>query len=212
MIRLTTGVLRVVEIMQEENIQNLFMGIKERDFYVLVDQDFFPAAHNMKIGSFTSVHPQPGSDNLMFIMNPKCNSFVSPFQSNLTRKYLAEYNFEIGRRQYFPDYPSRLEAVFLFETEREAHKYISRYEKQVSGRTLKKVRTNGQYCYSLHDSSWVDFSRLTGWKDDDTIDTVCKAYWSGQKVEGQRLKSIEKVWSEEAIIEVLYNGRVDFYE
>ena len=198
--------------MQGENIQNLFMDIKERDFYVLVDPDSFLAVHNMKMGGYFSVHPESGSDNLMFIMNPKGKSFISPFQSNLIRKYLAEYNFEIGRRQYFPDYPSRLEAVFLFETEKEAHKYISRYEKQVSDRILKKVKTNGQYCYSLHDSSWVDFSRLTGWKDNDTIDTVCKAYWSGQKVEDQRLKSIGKVWSEEAIIEVLYNGCVDFYE
>ncbi len=198
--------------MQGEDIQNLFMGVKERDFYVLVDPDSVVAVHNMKNGCYFSVHPQSGSDNLMFITNPKCKSFVSPFQSNLIRKYLAEYNFEIGRRQYFPDYPSRLEAVFLFETEQEAHKYISRYKEQVSNRILKKVRTNGQYCYSLHDSSWVDFFRLEGWKDDDTMDAVCKAYWSGQKVESQRLESMGKVWSEEAIIEVLYNGRVDFYE
>jgi Protein of unknown function (DUF2441) len=193
-----------------ENVQNLFEGDKQRDFYVLIDPDNFLAINNMKVGSFTSLHPQPGLDNLLFLPNPLCTGFISPFQSNLLLKYLAEFNFEISRRRYFPQYPSRLEAVFLFETEEEVQKYISRFEKEVSSRILKKVKTVGSYHYSTHDSSWVDFCRLSGMKNPYTTDNLGKAYWSGEKVENCKLEHFGNPWSENPIFEVLYYGRVDF--
>ena len=90
--------------------------------------------------------------------------------------------------------------------------YKERHTGHVTGRVLKKVRTAGPYIYSTHDSSWVDFLRLDHSCEDETIHDVTQAYWRGGKVEGCQLKSMGKPWSKFPIVEVLYLGRIDFYD
>ena len=148
----------------------------------------------------------------MFIPNPKCQGFVGVFQNNILRQYIAEYNLELSRQASFAQFPSRLHSIFLFETESEAHKYRDRHPWHVENRKLKKVKTVGPYCYSCHDSSWVDFLRIGLSMDAQTIDNVSRSYWSGERVERAQLVAIGKPWTQPAIIEVLFLGRIDFYD
>lgn len=186
-------------------MSDFFVSSEPREFYVWIDN----SNHNANIvKSFTSI-PE-NSNNLMFIPNPKFSGFISTFQVNLLNEYLAEYNFELARRQYFPQHPSRLSAVFLLRSEQEALLYQETHQTHTCGRTLKKVITHGSYSYSIHDAGWVDFLRLAGSKDTGTIHNVCQSYWGGIKVEDCQLQHYGKPWTHGAVFEVLLIGRVDF--
>jgi hypothetical protein len=192
------------------NMQNLFVSENSLQLYVWVDPNDFVANWNLNVvGSFTSTPDASDGDNLMFIPNPKFNNFVSPFQANLLWSYAAEYNLELHRRKYYPKYPSRLKATFLFETKEEASKYRERNREHVAGRELRTVSSIGRYCFSRHDCSWVDFLRLRGSLDDTSISAVCDCYWRGETVEQNKLLHRDQSWSECPIFEVLFMGRVD---
>jgi len=191
-------------------MDNLFESQDARDFFVWVDPNFFLADWNLnKIGSLFSIPSEQDSDNLMFMPNPKFSGFVSPFQASLLWNYKAEYNLELSRRTYFQNYPSRLTAVFLFETKAEADKYAKTNKAHVAGRELKHVKTIGAYKFSRHDSIWVDFLRTWGMKDSNTINSVCGCYWRGITLEQCELSAFGKSYIESPIFEVLFLGRVD---
>jgi hypothetical protein len=129
------------------------------------------------------------------------------------REYMAEYNLEKGREFYnFKSYPSRLNAIYLFDSEEEANKYKARHMNHVDGRILKKAKSVSPCIFSKHDSSWVDFLRLTHSVDAETISFVSKAYWSGVNVKDCQLISMGEPWSQDSIIEVLFIGRIEFYD
>ena len=115
----------------------------------------------------------------------------------MTKQYLIYHG-----DQYYP-------SCSLYETEEEANKYYERNPSHVKGRELKHVRTVGEYKYSRHDSSWVNFLRLDGMKDYNTIHSVCHCYWKGETVEGHKLEFMGNSWTESPIFEILLLGRVD---
>lgn len=126
---------------------------------------------------------------------------------------MAEYNLEMGREHLgFDQYPSRLNAIYLFDGEAEAHKYKTRHLSHVGDRILKKAHSVSACIYSKHDSSWVDFLRLTHSVDAQSISNVSKAYWSGAKVRDYELSSMGTPWSVDPVIEVLFLGRIEFYD
>jgi hypothetical protein len=192
-------------------MSNLHCDQDQREFFVWVDPNDFLARHQIEVvGSFFSVAPDNTAESLMFLPNPNFRGGVSPFHGGLLRQYIAEYNLELGRQNRFPSYPCRLQAMFLFETEDEAHRYRERHGLHVSSRILKRVLTAGPYIYSTHDSSWVDFLRLGHMIDLTSLENVCNAYWSGHPVQKCQLQSMGKLWTQESITEVLYLGRVEF--
>ncbi len=193
-------------------MSNLFEEKEEKHFYCWVDHEFFLADHNYKNGSFFSLNLSSGENNdyLMFIPNPNFNNLISPFQIRLLNSYRVEYNLELYRRQYLSNYPSRLAAVFLFETETEANKYRDRHFEHVGKRVLREVKTVNSFHYSKHDSSWIDFLRLDGTQETETIHNCSKCYWEGIAVKGCELEHFRSKWTEEPIFEILYYGRVNF--
>jgi hypothetical protein len=192
-------------------MNNLYKGDATKEFYVWIDTSNLVVFNNFKVGSLFSVPVFPDIDNLSFIPNEKAKGFISLFQTNLIWRYRTEYNFEMSRRYYFKNYPSRLEAIYLLPSHKEAIKYRDTHIDHVGDRFLKKVRTVGEYTYSVHDTSWVDFSHRLGMLDHDTIHNVCKSYWNGIYVKDCQLESRGKSWTQKPIIEILYLGRVDFY-
>ena len=199
-------------------MDNLVIGSAERDFYVWVNpKDFLTKYWITALGSFVSVSPELGiyesrAQTLMFIPNSEFKGAISPFQNNLLRNYIVEYDLELARQTYFPKYPCRLQVIFLLETQEEAERYRQRHLTHVGDRILKRVQTDGDYCYSLHDSSWVDFLRLGGSKDPESKHCISKAYWNGDLVQDAQLISMGEPWTQEPIIEVLFLGRVNFYD
>jgi hypothetical protein len=202
----------------KSSMQNLLVGTDQCDFYVWINPSDFLVRHQITtVGCFFSVPPGLGSEGpldetLMFVPNPKFRGAISPFQNNLLRNYLAEYNLELSRRHYFPRYPCRLAAIFLLENKEDAYRYRERHMVHVGNRLLKCVKTNGPYHYSRHDSSWIDFMQTGHSMDRDTINHVVRAYWSGTAAEDAGLVSMGEPWSETPLTEVLFLGRVDFYD
>jgi hypothetical protein len=105
-----------------------------------------------------------------------------------------------------------LHSIFLLESEDEANNYTIKHPKHVGDRILKRVKTVGPYTYSIHDSSWVNFLRLPHSVDVDSINNISKSYWTGIRVEQCELMSFGKPWTELPVSEILYIGRVDFYD
>lgn len=194
--------------------QNFYIGDQPRDFWVWVNPSNWLVRHQITlIGCFISAGSvDRGDSNLPFIPNPKFAGDISPFTIGVTHQYRAEYNLEINREHYFPHYPSRLNAIYLLGTEQEAISYQARHMDHVRGRVLKKVHTHGTYACSTHDSSWVDFLRLGHSCDDETIHNATQAYWQGVNVESCQLQSMGLPWTQTPIAEVLFLGRIDFYD
>jgi len=193
---------------------NLYRNDEPVDFWVWINPQNCLVKHQITFtGGFTSGGLlKKGKSNLMFIPDPEFESDITPFQFGIMREYMAEYNLERGRERYFPDYPSRLNAIYLFASEVEAHKYRERHMQHVGDRVLKKVHSIMPCLYSIHDSSWVDFLRLTHSVDPESLDNISKAYWTGMRVEDNELSSMGKLWSEQAVLEVLFLGRIEFYD
>lgn len=186
------------------------------DFWVWIHSQNSHVRHNISFtGRFFSggLIPDPKNSNLMFIPNPDFEGFITPFQSGITHQYMAEYNLEKGREFYnFTNYPSRLNAIYLFDSEEEAHKYKARHLKHVDGRILKKAKAVAPYVYSKHDSGWVDFLRLPHSIEAETGSFISKAYWSGINVQDCQLTSCGQPWSQKPIIEILFIGQIEFYD
>jgi hypothetical protein len=195
-------------------MSNLFDSKGSVDFWVWINPENWLVRHQITVtGGFTSGGLlQTGKSKLMFIPNPGFEGEITPFQFGIMREYMAEYNLELGRERHFSSYPSRLNAIYLFESEDEAQKYKNRHLSHVGDRILKKGRSVAPCVYSVHDCSWVDFLRLTHSVDQDSVDNVCKAYWSGRRVQDNQLISLGESWSQDAIFEVLFLGRIEFYD
>lgn len=191
---------------------NRVEGVLSRTMFVWVDPEDFLVQHNAgRIGSFMC-GPIPGlaSDaKLMFVPNPDFKQApISVFQHNMIRHYLTDYNLELSRVREASDYPSRLDAGFLFVTADEAHRFEQGNPRHVEGRTLKRVKTNGPYLYSTHDGGWVDLLRLPDMKDEETLDIAGKGYWHGDVC--PEASSMGKPWKPSSYTEVLFYGRIDF--
>lgn len=192
---------------------NLHASSEARDFYVYVDPKDWLIRHQVGlIGSFSSSPSDPSDATLMFLPNPNFKTFISPFQNNLLRSYIGEYNLELSRQRQFAHFPCRLQAIFLLDSVEEAKKYAERHPDHVGKRLLKRCTTVGPYVYSIHDSAWVNFLRIGHSMDQDTLDFVGRAYWSGEHAVNHQLMSMGKPWTEEPILEVLFLGRVDFHD
>jgi hypothetical protein len=194
------------------SIKNLFESTEEKYFWIWVDPNNFLVKHHVTlIGCFFSAGLERGQSNLMYIPNPEYKGDISPFQMGTVRNYTVEYNLEINREAYFSEYPSRLNAIFLLPSHKEAMKYAERHPEHVSTRVLKKVKTVGKYKYSYHDSSWINFMRLSHAMNNETIYNVTQSYWSGLTLDKFELKSMGINWSQSPIIEILFLGTIDFY-
>ena len=195
-------------------MSNLFSSVEPVDFWVWINPDNWLVKHQITVtGGFTSggLFGERKS-NLMFVPNPDFQGDITPFQFGIMREYMAEYNLELCRERSFRNYPSRLNAIYFFMSEEEAFKYKACHQEHVQGRLLKKCHSVNPCVYSIHDSSWVDFLRLTHMIDTQSVENVGNAYWSGVRVQDRQLEPLGKPWSQETIFEALFIGRVEFYD
>lgn len=96
----------------------------------------------------------------------------------------------------------------MFQSEQDAKQYAARNQAHVGGREKVTVQSVGDYCLSIHDSSWVDFMRLKYGMVGDSIHDVCQSYWKGIPVQDCKLESCGEPWTEAPIYEVLFLGQV----
>lgn len=193
----------------------LITEVAEREFFVWVEPNNFLVRHNMMLGFFGGPL-RPGDDDpnfLMFVENPnKRGVGISPFHLGVTQNYRVEYNLDRFRFHAFRDLPSRLHALFLFESREEALRYREIHPEHVQVRVLKRAVSEGAYKFSVHDGAWVDFLRIPQGMDDAAIHECNKAYWRGELAEqyGNAFRSVGQPWKPASFREVLYYGRIQF--
>lgn len=198
-----------------EAMSNKFFTNSPVDFWVWINPDNFLVRNQITVtGGFASggLMDTGRNSNLMFIPNPEFRGDITPFQHGVVREYLAEYNLELSREAYFNEYPSRLNSIYLFLGQDDAELYSERYKWHVGDRILKKCHSVGPAQYSVHDCSWVDFLRQSNMINPDSINNVGRAYWNGHRVQDCKLKSMGKSWTQDEIKEVLFVGRIEFYD
>ena len=190
-------------------MNNLIISDQQKSFWVWVDPDDFLVKHN--IGMIGKISSLPNNDNLMFLPNPNYNApVISPFHNNIINFFRVEYNLEIFRKDNCNDYPSRLNAIFLFDSDDEAYKYYNKHKDHVGNRELKKCISVGHYIYSKHDSSWINFFRMKHGISVDVAWEISNLYWSGVTVKENEPKSCGFIWSEEPVFEILFIGTLEF--
>ncbi len=198
------------------NEQKLITSSEPRDFFVWVNPWDFLVQHNASIvGSFTGgpiLEAPGGPAGLLYIANPNAPGIsISPFHLSVVKCYDVEYKLENHRYREFKNYPSRFHALFLFQDRAEAQRYADTHPEHVKGRILKRLQSCGQYWFSIHDASWIDFLREPHlMMDGDTIADCNRAYWSGTRTEDCELMSRGQPWRGLSVMEVLFYGRVDF--
>ncbi len=193
-------------------MHNLFHGTESQNFHVWINPDNWLVKHQLQqSGEFFSGKINGGS-NLLFIPNPDFHGETTPFQMNIMNKYAVEYNFEVFRERHFNRLPSRLSSIFLLPDKEHALRYHDRHLDHVNGRVLRQVFSKGEYTYSVHDSSWVDFMREGNFTDTSLIETINQYYWQGISVDEVNNKQLSALpnWHDNPIPEVLYIGRISF--
>jgi hypothetical protein len=197
-------------------MKNLFTGngSTPKQFCVYAKPSDLMAFHNIQVmGHLSSVLEELNTastqNNLMFIPNPDYKSDVTPYHNNIARKLRTEYNFEQHRP---PFYPSRTQALFLFDSEKSAEVYKLIHPDHIKDRLLVHGVTEGDYIYSIHDSGWFDFLCQNAGFDDHTINNNLSAYWAGINVNQCELQLYGHPWTQAPTHEVLFYGRLKILE
>jgi hypothetical protein len=196
-------------------MDNLFCGKETKAFWIWVDPDNWLVKHHLTTTRqfFSGGLIGNQKSNLRFIPNPEFTGRdVSIFQANVVNNYSVEYNLEINRVQFFSKYPSRLNSLYLFSSEREATEYQKIHPEHVAKRCLVPCHSKSDYLYSEHDLSWIDFLRNALMIDENSINNCANSYWKGLKVSDCSLTSMGKPWSQSPVFEILYIGSIEFYK
>jgi hypothetical protein len=192
------------------------LGTEPKEFYVWVDPEDFSVKHNVGLIGWIGTAQIPSdlkAEDLMFIFNADHKQgFMSRFHLGVMRNYSIEYELERFRSAYYPDYPSRLHAVYLWPDKKEAERYATNHKDHLRGRILKRGLTEGPYKYSIHDAAWIDFLRLGHSLEPETISACAHAYWTGARAdqEGQQFSSPGKPWTPISAMEALLYGGLEF--
>ena len=184
------------------------------DFWVWIDPKNWLTKHNISQTGriFSGGLVGQGKSNLMFISNPDFGGDISTYNLGITNFYNVEYDLEIFRVKNCPDHPSRLTALFLLPSEEEAKIYEETHREHVKNRTLKKCHSWGKVTYSIHDSSWIDFLRMSVMIDDESLSNILDSYWRGKKVQNCELLHFGEKWTQKPAPEALLIGQIEFYD
>jgi hypothetical protein len=190
-------------------------GNEAKEFFVWVDPNDWMVKHNIGMVGGLGHAPPPQEDaapeHLLFVHNPNHRQgMASRFHIGVIKAYAVEYDLERFRYERFRESPSRLHAMYLFETRQGAQRYRDTPLEHVSTRILKRGVTEGPYVYSLHDLNWIDFLRLGHSMDVNSLNYVWRAYWGGERVSDHQLQSMGEPWTAQPIMEALFYGRVNF--
>ncbi|HOL64314.1 MAG TPA: hypothetical protein PLB97_03125 [Accumulibacter sp.] len=127
-------------------------------------------------------------------------------QSTAVRAYFAEYHLEYFRQRAFQQFPSRLHAVSLFATRSDAEAYARWHPERVAAKSLLQIRSQGSYCCSFHDASWLEYLRLPHSLSLEELDRIASYYWQGELAEAVELTYLEQRWHQPPVIEALFRG------
>lgn len=181
-----------------------FIQQHNRDRGMIYSVKYLRLAHYPDFG-------QPDDSYVQFIPNPDFRGPISLFQSSITSQYRLEYNLELARLAYYPNLPSRLSAIYVFDDISEAQKAEARYRWSDYSDLVKLRPVNPHILcnYSRHDMEFVSRARGANLIAED-LDYMTKSYWTGKACEGMIYHGtqvkLDPIW------EILYDGALTFVD
>lgn len=181
----------------------------------------FVQQQNRRVGIISSLkylrmsHPELGKPDdtyLPFIPNPDYKGVQSPYQVNVSAWYSVEVRLEEVRLEHYPQLPSRLSVIYVFDSVEAVELARQRYPHQFADRDLVKLRPINceiMCSYSRHDMQWIDILRdynVTG----DEAEHAIHSYWQSKPFEGIRFMG-QHIHSK-PLWEVLFDGALTFVD
>jgi hypothetical protein len=195
--------------MEKSHRPNLFKGFRSREFWLWADLDE-PLVREGLAGSGRFVSAcEVGTQQVVlpFIENPGFLGPLSPFGLNVVREYQAEYRLELARLRRVLEYPSRLSAIFLLNTEDDAWRYAEFHAQQTRSRQLLRAWCEGTCHYSEHDSRWIDVLRAADLPH-AARNEMAHGYWQGDPVPSEVLARARLPRGPHGPSEVLFVGEI----
>jgi hypothetical protein len=194
--------------MDDARRSNLFEGSRSREFWLWADLDEPLVRQGLaNSGRFVSACGVGTQQVVLpFIENPGFLGPLSPFGLNVVREYAAEYRLELARLRHFLEYPSRLSAIFLLNSEDDARRYAEHHPQQTRTRELLRAWCEGPCRYSEHDSRWIDVLRTTD--QAHAPNEMAHGYWRGEPVPPPVLEAARLPTGPQPLSEVLFLGEM----
>jgi hypothetical protein len=165
------------------------------EFYVFVNLNNPIVRHNLSLPGKLLVSPvcaalgddgfleqyQNGTvDFLPFVRNTKVSTgFMSFFTHNIITTYRVEHDAEVCRRQFFPNKPSRLSAIYAFGSFEDCLKASELYGWAVEHiRKFTKKQIVRHACVNMEIVSLVRSAYRYSFSQEE-IEKIWKSYWGG---------------------------------
>ena len=182
--------------MNENRLLNLNEDIPQ-DFFVFVNFKNVVTEHNLRVtktftsGAFAQLHMIDFAkkyiantiDYLPFIPNPSPDvKILSIFNVGITSEYRTEYNAELSRKYNFPNYPSRLSAVYAFGDKETCRIVSNKYHWDIN--TVRRFRLNPNPLnkvvkVNMEIVSLERHANSISMMNADTINNIWQSYWTG---------------------------------
>jgi hypothetical protein len=186
-------------------------------------------AHNLRMGHIfspvLSVMDQPEQaaaylsgqlDYLPFVVNPSEFRAFSMFTLSTINDYRVEYDAELSRRALCPDRPSRLTAVYAFETWEDCLAANRSYgdDWPLSEVRLCRIAVLLRACrVNMEIVSLARLAYARSSMEAAAVESLWRAYWSSEMDFALELPTIDlmgrEVVNADAIPELLIDGRLD---
>lgn len=155
---------------------------------------------------------EPDATYFQFIPNPDFSGTLSLFQMSVTQWYSVEFNLEQARLKFFPQCPSRLSAIYVFDSRAEAEKAdkVYGFSKERDLVKLRPVNPHILCNYCRHDMRFIDALRnpeIHAWEN---LEEALKSYWAGLELRAYEFQN--KRIESDPIWEVLYDGALEFVD
>jgi len=205
----------------------------DNEFFIFVDFNNVVTKHNLEItksfssaaydqfcmgGDFAKKYLTNEINYLPFIPNVDSNiNVISMFNNSIASDYKVEYNFELHRKYFYPDFPSRLSACYAFADYETCRKVSGKYRWDLS--TIRKFKLvespiNKIVKVNMEIISLERYANRVSMQNQNSLDEIGKAYWTGIGNIQMELPTVNerKVFNSEIIWEYLIEGRLELIE
>jgi hypothetical protein len=161
--------------------------------------------------SFRHKYASGAADFLPFMPNPNLSTgFMSPFTAGSLSNYRVEYDAELCRRAAFRHAPSRLTALYAFDSLDSCHEASRRYKWDISTvvpfevmDVLRSVRVNMEIV------SLARHAYATSMLDAHTTDDLWRSYWAGAESYSMDLPSVDAKGRRQVAVDALWELLID---
>jgi hypothetical protein len=193
--------------------------------YVFVAQDQPMAVMNLQITgrysspviaaledpAFVAAYADGSADFLPFIPNPGMSTgFLSPFLVNTVNNYRVEYDAELTRRAYYRNAPSRLTAIYAFESLVDCEEASRRWGWPLTG--VQRFKVEHAVRAARVNMEIVSLARLCysrAMQDAQSVERIWRSYWSGEDKLAVELPSVDAKQREVHEADALWEWLID---